>query len=503
LKERLVAIKQFIKENIFLIAAVAAAVAIVAALNVLYPYSGDDWYWGTKPFSWQSIIEVNGRYLGSVLSLIITRIKWLRVVICTVVSVAIIYVMSLNGDRHKVFFFIIAAGFFVAMPIETLKESLVWASGFANYAPSALAVVAYVTLVRGEFSDEAPVYGKAVPYLAAALGVVGALFVETVTLGNLIVGAAVLIYHFIRFKKPSATLIAFLGGAIVGAILMFINPAVGAEGYRGIDYRISYIINRYMGSFHYWFAYYNFVINAILVCLMIWRAVKKLASLKPLAKIVVIACFAVQIVYLIISGFDYFGSAVMDKIPHIWGIRGLLTLCFFASLIAEAVFLSDGINERLNFIFILGSILAYTLALLVVNPIGPRNFICPYLLYAVFAITLLNGNIKDSGLSERKLVLSLGAVALAGAVVGSAVYIAIYAKISACCAARDKSIAEQLAAGNTTIVVDIIPDDIYIGDNKVEFVHNADPDNTYFSELFKYYYNIDQSTNISVGDFIG
>lgn len=46
--------------------------------------------------------------------------------------------MSLNGENHRAFFFIIAADLFVAMPLTVIKESLVWASGFANYAPSAL-----------------------------------------------------------------------------------------------------------------------------------------------------------------------------------------------------------------------------------------------------------------------------------------------------------------------------------------------------------------------------
>lgn len=58
-------VKRFIRENIIIIAAIAVALGIFIVLNCFFPYSGDDWYWGSKTFSWESITTENGRYLGA------------------------------------------------------------------------------------------------------------------------------------------------------------------------------------------------------------------------------------------------------------------------------------------------------------------------------------------------------------------------------------------------------------------------------------------------------
>lgn len=482
------------------LAAIIVVAAALTCLHILFPSWGDDWYWAVRSFSWTSVTELNGRYLGSVLSLIITKSVALRVIVCVVLTVLLIYVLSLNGSRHRTFFFIVAAALFFVMPSTLFVQIEAWSSGFANYIPSALVAVTYITLVRREFSDEEPVYSKAAPYIAGALGVVGALFMETVTLGNIVIGAAILIYHFIRFKKPNAVLIAFLGGALLGAVLMFIDPAyfsiasgTDTSGYsRGFRGSFLEVKECYFEQFQYLFLYNNFVLNILITGLFAWLAVKRFPFIGYVRRGAVIACFVMQAVYLFVSALTYFGYDTIVAEESIENkIRGLFTLLFALSVLAETLILIGNVNVKLRCVFLMGSSVAYSLPLLVITPVTSRAFAMAYFIFMIFAITLLGENLSDSGACEKKLTLSFGAVMCALFVAAAAFYTSNYAEIRVAYNERAESIACQIeeSGGNPEeITIKSVPVGGKIFDRYIYFVECADPDNE--NSDFKQYYNI-------------
>lgn len=397
--------KNFIRSNLFFIFVIALCFFAFVALNAVALFWVDDFYWATRSFSWESITALNGRYLGSVLSLIITKSTALRAILCASLTVVLLFVLSLNGSRggSRAFYFIAATALFFIMPSSIFVQAEVWASGFANYIPSALIAVTFATLVRREFSDKPPEYGRAMPYLAAALGLVGAFFLETVTIGNMIVGAAILIYHCIRFKKADATLIAFLAGALIGAVFMFANPVYFsiADGndpsaYRGVRDSFESIKVCYFKFFQYYFLYDNFALNAIITGLFLWLAVKRLPFLNGIGRAAIIACFLIQAVFLTLGGSTFVGCDLLPEgTPYANEIKGLFTALFAASILVESLSLIKNINVKLNLLFLTGASLAYSLPLLVVTPITARAFVTGYLLFIMFAIILLNENLSD------------------------------------------------------------------------------------------------------------
>lgn len=498
-------IKSFLKNNAFFIVAATVVAGALIALNALFPYSGDDWYWASRPFSFASITELNGRYFGTVIALIITKCYPLRIIICSAVTFALIYILSRQEDGNRFLFFMVAAALVLAAPVSIINETLAWASGFANYTPSALIVIAYISIVKGEFNDDAPEYGKAVPFIAAALGFLGAFFVETVTIGNVIVGAAVLIYHIIRFKKPSAALIAFLGGAIIGAALMFVNPVyfqiAGGDDpvyERSVSLSLKTIISAYFNTFQYYFAYDNFWLNLFIFAMLVVMFIRRFALVKKSLCAALIACFAVQIVFLAFSGLEFFGFSVFPSFDKIGVVKGAFTFLFCAASLAEGIVLVKNINIKLKFTFIAGCVLAYSLPLLAVNPVGGRNFSLTYFLFAMFALALFNENIKgvNGGAKfEKRVALSVFAVAAAGVVAFLSIYISKYAYIRSAYNERAESVYAQRESD--TVTIKRLPSyETLPNGRRLTYVHNADPDNDYFLIYFKDYYGLPSETVI-------
>jgi len=496
---------KFLKNNIFFISAAVVCAGIALTLFILFPYSGDDWYWASHAFSWTTITELNGRYLGSVLSLIITKYRPLRVIICLIITFALVFVLSssVNARGKRGLYFAVSAALIAIMPVIIISETFVWASGFANYVPSALIALIYTVMVKGEFSGEAPQYCKAMPFWAALIGFVGAFFLETVTIGNVIVGAAVLIYHLIRFKKPNATLIAFLGGAIIGAILMLVNPvyfgiAGGNDQVYGRTINFSAIIDTYFNKgFYSHFAYDNFLLNLFIVGMFLWLFIRRFPFMHMAKRVISICCFVLQLAFLALSGASFLGIA-LPAFKYIGAIKGLLTAAFFAALIAQSVCISKDVNFMLRLLFLLGAILAYTLPLLVVNPIGGRNFLVSYLLFASFAIILLEENIGGAEKGEKALFAAFFAVAMAAMVGLGAFYIYRYSIIRTAYNEREYSVIAQLKDGSSNVTIQTQPVEDEKGVEMVEYVHNADPDNPYLAGIFKAYYGIPDAVELII-----
>lgn len=497
--------KNFCKENLLLIAAAAVAFAVFIALNCFFPLVADDMEWATKPFTSAIITEFNGRYLGTLLTLVLTKVSWIRVITCAVITVALIYTLSLTGEGRRGFYFILAAFLFIIMPMSLFREVIAWTSGFANYVPSALIVAAYLVLVKREFSPEAPAYSKATPFVAAAVGVCGALFMETVTIGNIIVGAAVLIYHVVRFKKPNAVLISFLGGAVVGAVIMFINPvylniADGADpvSYRAINF--SGIIRAYFLDFHFYFLYDNFPLNAFLYAMLAWFAVRRFVFLKKWARVLTVLCFAVQFVFILASGAEYFGGSILPQFRYLGALKGLLSAAYFAAVVAEVIILVDDINAKLYSILLLGSSGAYTATLLAVTPITARAFIYSYVIFVILAMFLFGENIKDSAVTEKRATLIAGTFAAAVIIALSAWYLSEYAEIHSVFLVRESEIIRQVNEGADEIVVKRLPDEVIIGNKTIKFVRYGNLDIGYVGWTMRLYYNIPDTSTIRLGD---
>lgn len=213
-----------------------------AFLAYLFPYTGDDWAWGSSIGIERLKIffaGYNGRYVGNLLVLLLTRSKLLDAVVIAASYSLVCWLSCVYTDDRSKASLLLAAVLLFLMPKEMWAQVAVWTAGFTNYVPSALISVAYLIYskeITGEvLSDRKDTWGQSIGLFLA--GFCGALFVESVTVFHICLSAAVIVYMFLKFRKCRRGHVGFLLGTLVGTWAMFSNStydriAQGEDYYR-------------------------------------------------------------------------------------------------------------------------------------------------------------------------------------------------------------------------------------------------------------------------------
>ena len=197
-----------------------------AILGFLFPYVADDWFWGTGWGLHQlklGFSEVNGRWIGNILVIILTRSRILRSLAVGIVMTGIIYMINCfkSHKKNNILFTFIAI-MTVSMPI--FKETIAWTSGFVNYVVVNFFLILTLFLNKDLFFKKKIEFKKHIWILLFFLGIINSLFMENVTLFNLALSIFFIIFDIIKEKKVHKEHISFLVGSIIGTTIMFINP---------------------------------------------------------------------------------------------------------------------------------------------------------------------------------------------------------------------------------------------------------------------------------------
>lgn len=469
---------------------------LLFVLSALFPQSGDDWYWGSRSFTWAEISAVNGRYAGTVVAMLTSRFDWVKTVFTTAAFAALVYFSAKYAGKKNILYVLFATLLLLAVPLDIFRQAVVWSSGFANYFPSVLVVVAYLYLIRNIFSEKLPEYK---PYLCGVfflLGVLGGLFVENMTIGNIVIAVAVVIYTAIRFKKVRLAHIAFLVGSVVGAAIMFTNGAYfsiangsdeAAPGYRTLFFgagMLERIKVAYTDSVAYLGFFKNVWLNLSVCVFLIALSVRGFRQRSLRQRILFVLFGAYEIGFLCLSFADYFGW--ISSTPFRLKIYALATTLFAVAEIVHMLLVVKNIEMKLNILFLVGCVAAYILPLLVVDPIGPRNFFATYVLQLLIAVVLLDFVLREYRILDNKKIICILCVVAAVCLVARFVcFFIVYGTIHAAYAERAASISEQLIEGNGEIVISQLPfaDYVWVGDP-------YDGDTGYFTSLFKLMYDI-------------
>ena len=209
---------------------VLLSVAAVAAMLWCAPYFKDDWAWGSQvglERLQSHFTGYNGRYLGNLLVMVLTRSLPVKIILMTAGILALPLLVSRLANKKLFLLFPLSLLGVAVMPADLFRQTMVWASGFSNYMPPVLLTLCYLLLVWDLWDDTAPVQSKWSPFCALLIGGCGALFMEHVTLYNLALAVAVLIFSKVKHHKTYATHWCFLAGAVIGAGIMFTNSAYG------------------------------------------------------------------------------------------------------------------------------------------------------------------------------------------------------------------------------------------------------------------------------------
>lgn len=462
-------------------------------LCFLFPYSGDDWAWGSqlgieRLHSWFE--NYNGRYIGNFIVLILTRSNLLKALaMCLCIGGIVVILNEITGRQAW------GAGLIVLcltfMPVLLLRQAVVWTSGFSNYVTSIFFTLIYIYDIRKIYTDKPKnSYKTAVPI--ALLGLSSALIVEHLTIYNVILGIYTLLFTFIKYKKIYVQHLAYLAGSAIGTIIMFRNGAYHAVASGNDTYRTISTDSGIWGRISENFKEIarqgflnNFVLLSILmaVCLVLWleNKDKMTGGLKIIGNV------------SIFINISYTALSFMNQLNTYWSkawilllLEVLATIFYVLSLIAFILILPFDKIEKVRLLFILFSAGFMIAPLFVVTPIGPRCFFAPYIML-IYLLIELSGNFNDT---HKKQFARLNHSFVIFAVIGVLYLFYIYGTIAKNNYERIALAVKDSQNGKNSIKVQELPYKDYVWCSDVE----QEP----WCARFKLFYGIDDNISIKM-----
>lgn len=453
------------------------------ALGYLLPYTHDDWAWGSQIGidRLNSLFEnYNGRWMGNFSVLALTRSRLLRAAAYGVSMVVIFRYAGKLADNPPPIVRLWMIIVLLLMPSSLFAQSLGWTSGFANYTISVAVMLPLVDLVFRRISAREP---KPVPAYQIILWMLlcfaGQLFIEHVTLYMLALMGFACIFRLARYKKLDIPLLCLGIAALGGAVLMFSNGAYanafspGENPYQQVEVAGGLAATLQTA----WDTLQNVIIghlytNNIVLCAALGAAsITLLRQIKPKRSpifiIGILLAFSCQIALLAFS----------EPLADIRLILEPIALVLFLIGIIRAVWCVP--NLRWRGLFTLGSAAVLTAPLMVVSPIGPRNFFVIY----IFLLILFAQICKEIRFQEKKPIrktLVFTSLALCGA--SMLFYIIGFFNVHLMDLQRIDMAHTQAEQGKTTLILPRLPME--------DYMHCSTPVNEIFCDRFKLFYDL-------------
>ena len=195
----------------------------------LFPYSGDDWAWGSQ-VGLDRLLEnfdnYNGRYVGNLLVMVLTRSKFINMVFTGISLVCVCLFPKIFSSTKSTLPYLFGITLFFLIPTAMFEQTIVWTSGFTNYVPSILLVFIYFILIKDLFEKDTPPKFHWLSQVAAFfIGFVSSLFMENVTLYNVAISFIIIAFTIYKYKKIFLINILYSVSSLIGTIVMFTNSA--------------------------------------------------------------------------------------------------------------------------------------------------------------------------------------------------------------------------------------------------------------------------------------
>ena len=469
-----VKLNAFLKENRLYIIFAASYFVCFALLISQVPLSGDDWAWGSRlgvERLKSGFQGYNGRYMGNLVVLALTRSMVLRSVAVALVMTAICFLPMALSKRKSIFTLVFCGALMLATPKPVFVQGIFWTAGFANYIPPVLLIFTVFAMNRRVFDGEGVSHSvkKQVCHsvLFFVIAMLSALFVENVTITLLVLSSAMIAYTFVRLKRVYFTHLSFLAGGVVGTVLMFINSVYSelqeeSDGYRSFPSQQSSLVDTIIS--HSQSVVSNLLIKGFVLSISISAlcVILSLVFLKGQGenkkKILVktsmwvnVACLTVFIVRRINPLwkllFNWMGYGRLHAVVII--CTALLYLaCVFVILFVCVKNQSD--LHKMLMLLVAAAFLVGPM--LIIEPFGPRVLATPYACLALFAAMLFDYVIAEYGVGFKTGV-SLMAGFILLSVASLTFYGCVYSQMKAYDVKRLDYIQRQLDAGCDTVVV--------------------------------------------------
>lgn len=366
---------------------------LLTILFFMVPYSHDEWAWGTQTRigAFKAFFRgYNGRYFGDLISLVITRSVLAKALFMSLTMTALVqscehllHVLLPQADRMRG----LIASLLFMIPTTLFAQTYGWPAAFVNFVPPAVFLVWIFSYYLELAKRDLPAGRQVLLGVCLTLGT--QFFAENVSIYMVLLAGGMLIYTKAVRKHIAPWHWSVLATSVVGAIIMFVNPAYSnaaenTDGYKHITFGVKYFLQKISNSLiPNIFTGYVVLLVALtaMLCMLLWQQRPKLNVISAIALWFLIA-------YPLYAVFFYgkmqFGSSMINGL--------LLTLFTGFYYLALLVIINQTLTaDRLKIAWTsLLSIAGLSGPLLMADPIGPRSFFTVFVCWVVLVLAVLS-----------------------------------------------------------------------------------------------------------------
>lgn len=457
---------------------------ILLLICYFFPYTGDDWAWGTN-IGVERLLsgfkDYNGRYLGNLMVLLLTRSRILRAIIMSITLFVIPLLISriVSNKQDKINKNIYLSTLLILLiPTSIFQQSISWTSGFCNYVFPIVFILIYL-LINKEIKSKKQNNNLKLSFICFILGFVSTLFIEHMTIYAIILAIFLVFYNFIIEKKFKTCNVSFLIGVLIGAAIMFSNGAYvnvlnSADTYRSVKTSnpIFNIISSYFNTISNYLFTNNFILNIFMSFIslkLLYDALKnENHKFKKVFYKLLMFFYVSFIIYSLFNNFYLSLFGIYKKY-----IDGLISLIFLILSFVMIIFTINSKEKKQELLFYLISICLITGPLFFVTPVGPRCFFPTYIIFVLYITTFVD----YISFSDKLIFLIKTSI-----VIMFLIYIFIFVNVFIVDNKRQKLIKN---GGNSEkLVLPKLPYESYLW--------YANPTDDVFVERFKLFYNVDK-----------
>lgn len=458
------------------------------------PYCHDEWAWGLPDrieLMKNGFEGYNGRYLGNLLAILITRSLWAKTGILALVMLALLTVMMkvVREDQKTEFWQLFGVVFFLlALPQTLFQQTYGWAAAFVNFIPPVVIFLLYVIVVS-PFEERQTGRTETICMVSILpLCVAGQLFSEHNSIFHLLFAGIVLAYGIFRYKKVRwQDLCPFLAFAL-GAALMFSNSAYGnaasdLDGYKQIRFSIGTMVQCYVDRMSDSMLLNNWILNVciagVLIDLIARKKTKKTISTEVILVLTGYAAFGVW--HRVNPDWRFLGNEFYDDC-----VRAALGILFVFHVLAAVFLYTEGKARRRTMLWYI-SALAVSGPLLMANPIGARCFYVSYIFQVLACMELLKYRNRN-----RTDTYQIGVALMGMCLVLAVVYAWMFREIGRYNIVRGQIIEEARATDKKEIALPLLP--------YPDYTWTTEPPTATWEKRFKQFYNLPQDVKIQFYD---
>lgn len=381
--------KNINKKDLYEIIVIFIVYLVIGRLLI---HSGDDWAWGGEIGMERlrnGFDNYNGRYIGNLVEMLITRNMIMRLIIYSLVNTGIIFLLYelLNRKFEPRYFFLIM----LLIPIDIYKQTYGWLAGFANYNISTFFILLIFYLVQKGKDN----YLSFILILITSF--ISQFFVENFSIANVFLAIVGLTIALVC-KKRIKLYLAWLFSSVAGLLIMFSNTAYHAQdNMRGLsNINLSNFIKFLLTSWTELFVKNNALLLLFFaICIYLINNKKGFLSTVPL----MIATY-----FLIRKTLDI--SYNLQPTLILW-IEFILIIIFLIILIITVGNAAQiKIGSKIVFYFYLFASVILLAPFLILTPFGPRNILTSYVLLVLCLFELLK-YLEIDIIPSKKIIGSL------------------------------------------------------------------------------------------------